>query len=206
MLLTLLLSLAGTVALAADGSLALGAERTWNDPFTRATGLRMTAATEPLPWLRLGVTGGAYLGGESQTRSALARQLVYDYQLGPPMSPILGRGLGEVTWIPVRSTEGPLRESLGFTMGFGAVFTDDDTEALGVDPNSDDFEQLYEAYDRELHPTIQLGLVGELRGEVWGVRLRLERLRYVEIVGGDYENDKAPTWLGAELAWYTGAR
>jgi len=198
--------MAAGAALAADGSLAMGAEFTWNDPYTRTSGLRLTAATEPLPWLRAGVSAGAYLSGAEQVRTRLSAQLLEEHELALHVSPMLARGLGEVTWIPVRSQGERLRESLGFTMGFGAVFTDDDTEVLGIYPGDAEHRSTYEAHDRELHPATQLGLVGELRGEVWGLRLRLERVRYVEIFGAEYAPDRAPTWLGVEAAWYPGSR
>jgi len=194
-------------ALAVEGSVGIGLEGTWNDPFVNTVGARLSAELSPFPWLRAGVAGGVYpLAGE-QSWTDLTRQLHDQHNLAVELSHMLGRGMGEVTWVPLRTTsDGPRgrwEESLGLTVGLGGVLTQDDHETLGVTQGTN---QSYDTHAREWHPASVLGVVGEVRCERWGVRLRMERLRYVEVVLDIVQEEKAPLWVGAEYAWYPGAR
>lgn len=193
-----LVCLMSSLALAAQTLLAVGAELTWSDPFVTTSGARVSAGAQPLPWLAVGVSGGVYPGRGEGVWSPLVGQLVEELGVSPELSYIRARGFGEVVWIPLRVAGVGASHSLGVSLGMGAVFTEDDAESLQV-PEQD---PLYVAHGREWHPAASAGLVGEVRWARVGARLRLERLRYTEVMLDDVQEAKSPSWIGAEIAWY----
>lgn len=195
------IALSAPALAAPELALSAGLERTWNDPFLPLTGPQFAASVRPTGWLGLGVRGAAYPDlGEAQWKP-LTRQLNEVAHVMPDLSRIRARGQGVVELTPVRAAlatrGGPAESSLGVHVGLGAVATRDDLAAIGADG-----DPVWEATAEQVHPAVSVALVGEVRRDDLGLRLRAEHLRYTEIVGGSYEERKFPNWFGAEIAWY----
>jgi len=188
---------------AAEIVFGVGYAQVVNDPFYTSRGATARAEVRPLDWLGVGVDGGVYPYRGFDGWNALAKQLVSDHSVVPDVSP-MKYTLGAVATVaPLRGTLGTWSSRVGLVAGVGAVRTDDDLEALQAEG-----EPAFEETELQFHPYGQLGLFGEVRHDVIGGRLRLERMMYTEVVGSELEEQKNPVWLSLEVAFWprTGRR
>lgn len=188
-----------TWAWGAEGGAGLfveaGAEAVMNDPFHQVAGLQVGAGVAWLPWLRTGVAGGVYPDLGSTSYKPVTRQIIEQNNVVPDLSPILARGLLRATVLPVRVESDGLTGTVGAEIGVGAVFTRDDLELLDKEDDPDAL-----AVERQWHAATSFGAVGELRGRVHGLTLRVERTSYVETVE-DVDEHKRPIWVNVMWTW-----
>lgn len=179
----------------------LGYAQVVNDPFYTPRGPAARLEARPVDWLGVGAAGGWYPYGGEDTWSPLAKSLLHEQSISPDVSSITSSLGVLVTVAPFRGVVGSWSSRVGLTAGVGAVHTVDDLVALQAVG-----EPQFEATSEQFHPFGSVGVFGELRRGVWGGRLGIDRMSYVEVIGTETKEDKNPVWVGMELALWPQVR
>lgn len=174
---------------------SLGYEQNVNDPFLVRRGLRLDLDLDVGRWWGLSLSGGAYTQLADITATG---QGLIDDGVAPDLSRIRQRGTLNARFIPLRGQSGALRTSLALFGGGGVVHTVDDLVLIDA---TEDPAAVRTA--NQLHPTYTFGISGDIRGERWGARARVERSHYTEVVWGTVEETKNDLWVGLSVGrWW----
>ena len=177
-----------------EGGAAAGLSLVTNDPFQRVAGLEVSTFLAPTERLAVEARVAAHpLVGEMGWKP-LTSHLVGDLQISPDISQPLFRAELTAAFLPLQVQQGMWNARLGAFAGGGLIYTRDDLETLQAEGDPG-----YEAAQNELHPTYVLGLsVDAVRNSV-GVRVRGQRVSYVENIGSDVQHKKQPHMVAVEL-------
>ena len=177
-----------------EGGAAAGLSLVTNDPFQRVAGLEVSTFLAPTE--RFAVEGriAAHpLVGKPGWRP-LTHQLVEVVHVSPDISQPLFRGELTASFVPLQVLQGVWNARLGAFAGGGVISTRDDLEAIQAQGSAG-----YEAAQNELHPTYVLGLSVDAVRKSVGVRVRGQRVHYVENIGPDVREKKQPHMVAVEL-------
>lgn len=202
------LALAGTAS-AGDLSqlqlgLTLGGESVLNDPFVNRGGPRLGVELAPVPWARLttAFTWFPVLGDGGETGldwSALGKQRLPENGVSPDISNVDWTGQVALGVRLYAYEAGRWTFGVGLQAGAAAVHSVDDADSLQVDPD----DPAFAASDRQVHLGPVYGAYWEARVEHVGVRVRLERVAYIETINGSVLEMKDPLVLGGECTtWF----
>jgi len=170
-----------------------------NDPFVVRQGPTMRFLVAPKPWLVASVNSGFTPLISENDRTDLADAIIADHQIAPDLSRIHMWHDATLAFTPKAGTLGGWQAHLGPFVGVGVVHTYDDLELLQVAG-----DEAFEATREEFHATTIWGLGAELRRDVVGIGLRLERQNYTEVVGTTTLETKKTGWVMVEASWRFG--
>jgi len=88
---------------------------------------------------------------------------------------------------------GSARVSTGLGVGVGLISTSDDLKALGDDSDA------AKATENQDHFAWTMSLQSEATWGGIGIRLRMDRLTYTEVIGSDTEEKKSPVCISLGL-------
>jgi hypothetical protein len=175
-----------------------GVEGSTNDPFARKVGARVAFGVEWRPWLQTRAVAVAYPTTGELAYTQLTRQIVNQNQVFPDLSLPTARGQIAAAFPALRARSGGVNGSVGPEIGVGVVYTVDQLALIGKEGEASAL-----ATAREWHPTVSVGLVGEIGGRAHGIEVRAERSSYVETVDG-FDERKGDLWLGLAWVWHPG--
>jgi hypothetical protein len=170
-----------------------------NDPFVVRQGPTMRLLFLPKPWLVASLNSGFTPLISDSDKTRLADHLIYEHQLAPDLSRIHMRHDLTVALMPKAGRLGGWQAHVGPYAGLGVVHTYDDLELLQVAGVPE-----FEATREEFHATTIYGLGAELRRDVFGLGVRLERQNYTEVVGTTTLETKQTGWVMMEASWRFG--
>jgi hypothetical protein len=187
----LALVLAG--ATSAAGVLAtVGAEALTNDPFLHTRGVTSSIEVEPNPLVRLGLSGAWYPSLDATADwKPLTTQLVETNHIAPDLSRVIARVQVAVRVQPLRIGLGHLAACTGFGVGGGFALTRDDVV--------DEYDPYTPATIDQRHPTVTWGLSSEVGGRWVRGRVRLDRVTFLETVGGTNVEMKGQVFAALDL-------
>lgn len=190
------------MALAEPGKLgqvafSLGAEYLTNDPFLVRAGGRVGVAWAPLPWLEGGAGFSVYPSGAGpEDWKPLATQLLSENSVSPDISRMTRQAQGTLRAHLLRADlDDRWRAGLGLAAGAHLVRTVDDLTAIQMEG-----EPSAEATAIERHVGPVLGGFAYVREDHLELRVRFERVAYVETVNTTIQENKVNLFLGAEVA------
>lgn len=182
-----------------QGHAYLGYDYTSNDPFVRRRGLHVGGgvAVNGVVSFDLSFHGYPDLGEADWT--PLTRQLVNEMRISPDISKIVRRTDMVVRVAPLSRRWEWVEVRTGLHGGVGLVYTVDDLEALQA---QDDPQAM--STESQRHPSAIMGVHAEVRTDyVVGLRVKLESLRYTEVVNGTTLETKNNRMVGMEVTtWF----
>lgn len=179
---------------------SIGFETVTNDPFVTRSGIRAGFHLAPVPWLEAGVAFVYFpVFGPETDWKPLTEQLLTQNGISPDISLIHFDAQATLRIIPLHAAfKHGWRTGVGGLAGGGVVYTVDDNEALQVDAD----DEAYLSTARQLHGALTFGLLGEIRNDFFGVRLRYERLSYLETINGTTLEMKNNALLATEVMFW----
>lgn len=195
----LLAALLPCTAQAVELGFATGHGVVVNDPFVVRQGPTMRFLFLPRPWLVASINSGFTPLISENDRTWLADALIYEHQIAPDISRIHMWHDLTIAFTPRAGRLGSWHAHVGPFAGVGVVHTYDDVELIQGTGNPE-----YEATREEFHATTIYGLGAELRREVFGLGVRLERQNYTEVVGTTTLETKRTGWVMLEASWRFG--
>ena len=123
----------------------------------------------------------------------LAKQLVNDYKISPDISKITSAVLVQGKVLARDGRAGSARVTTGLGVGVGLVSTSDDLVALG-----DNSESAMATAEQE-HLAWTMSLQSEATWGGIGIRLRMDRVTYTEVIATETEEKKSPVCLSLGL-------
>jgi hypothetical protein len=177
---------------------SLGADWVVSDPFVRRRGLHFGLEYAPRPFFSAGFLVAGYPNFGQADWKPLTTQLVEENRVSPDLSRITARADLVARFTPLWREGEHISTNAGLHVGFGAVRTVDDLEAMQAED-----DPVAQSTQIELHPTLLYGLSAEMRTDyVVGFRVRAEHVVYVETVNGTTLERKNNRFFGVELtAW-----
>lgn len=170
----------GTPALAGESAVMVGVGTVTNDPFIYRHAVSVGAQYHPQAHVSFGVDARYFADLADSDWRGLTQQLIEENHVSPDISKMLYAGMASMGLYPLSTTkEGFGMESrVGLLVSAGVVKTKDDLSAMDTTSGDDRAA----GTQHQVHPVGGMSLVGDFWWGRNGLRLRRDRMMYVEVV------------------------
>ena len=170
----------GNVAWAAERAVTVGVGTVTNDPFLYRHALAIGGQYRPQAHVSFGADLRYFLDQSDDDWKGLTKQLIEENHVSPDISKMNYAASVNVGVFPLATTrEAFVVESrVGVLVSIGVVQTSDDLQALDTTSGDDRAE----ITQHQVHPSGGVSFVGDFWWGKNGLRLRRERIIYIEVV------------------------